>query len=364
MNSAVLLYTMRCNISCEHCSVSSHPKRTEKMPLERAVELAKGLCRLPGLEFIDISGGEPMLYKREILEIARAVKEEGKSVRIVTNGFWARTPEKAVEHLCEMRDAGVSSVGVSIDTWHLKFLDPQLVNNYVEGCRAAGLVPFLSCVIGGAEAGGGAFPESVRVLLRRYGVDEAECVHIQSWAVERAGLGVAARREFDREFGRRHILIAWQYLTGEGEARSLPVLTVPFADTPPEPCDAAGHLPTVDEAGRLYPCCSPWVSRKEHAMGVIDRDSAAGAVGGLLQDPYVRVLHTYGPKELIDVLRRRGVSFPDEHSGICNQCGILMDRLSLDELRSVSAELLNYKKCLSILGIGESPREPLKQKTV
>jgi MoaA/NifB/PqqE/SkfB family radical SAM enzyme len=71
-NAAVLLYTMRCNINCAHCSVDSHPQRDEKMDLQTAIGLVAGLADQPGIDFIDISGGEPMLFRRELLTLAKA----------------------------------------------------------------------------------------------------------------------------------------------------------------------------------------------------------------------------------------------------------------------------------------------------
>src|SRR5262245_13009048 len=142
MDTAVLLYTMNCNIDCAHCSVDSHRHRPERMTLDQARALVRGLCDVPDIKFIDITGGEPLLYPKEIKELAKLAKEQGKQVRVVSNGFWAASVERAEKVIREMRDAGVESIGISIDEWHLKHLRPAMIHNYIAGCRRGGMQPF------------------------------------------------------------------------------------------------------------------------------------------------------------------------------------------------------------------------------
>ena len=340
-NAAVLLYTMRCNINCAHCSVDSHPRRDEKMDLQTAVGLVSGLADQPGIDFIDISGGEPMLFRRELLTLARAARKAGKSLRIVSNGFWARSAQRAAAILAELRDDGVSSVGLSIDVWHLDHLDPGLVRHYLDGCRATGMQPLLSGVLGDSTLSyADPFPTQLEELLARYGLGRKDCMDVYTWAQYRARLDPADLAEFDRVSAREFVLVAWQPLTGEGRAVNLAVATKPFKDSTPEPCGAAGKLPTIDEAGRLFPCCAPWISRKSHPVATVVDGAVGASLKVLREDPLVKVIHDRGPQVLIEYLRARGTEFPEEHSGICNQCGMLLDRVEMADLREAAAQLL------------------------
>jgi hypothetical protein len=341
-NAAVLLYTMRCNIDCAHCSVDSHPRRNEKMELKAAVKLVAGLAGQPEIDFIDISGGEPMLFRKELLSLARVAKAAAKSLRIVTNGFWAKSAERATAILAELQSAGVSSVGLSIDVWHLDYLTPSLVRHYLDGCRAVGMQPLLSGVLSSSTISySDPFPTQLEALLNLYGLSREECTDVYTWAQQRARLDVLERAEFDRASAQQLVLVAWQPLTGEGRAIHLEVATKPFHRSTPERCDAAGELPTIDEAGRLFPCCAPWISRKEHSVTQVVDGAVGPALKVLREDPLIKVIHDRGPQVLIEHMRARGVNFPDEHSGICNQCGMLLDRVKMSDLRQAALQILS-----------------------
>lgn len=341
-DAAVLLLTMRCNIRCDHCSVDSHPERTEELPLQRALDLVDELCAAPWLTFIDVTGGETLLRRRDLLDIARRVKSHGKSVRVVSNGYWARSERKAVEVLRELIDAGVSSVGLSIDEWHLDHLPSDCVHHYIAAARTVGLIPLLSCVVRSPPQGAGDRAQDLLALLERYGVDRRVCLEMDRWSGIRSEMDVDARSDFDRDVAATRILVGWQLLTGEGRAAHLDLgsLEENLETAVPTPCAAAGDLPTFDEEGRLFPCCAPWCSRKQHAFERRAGEAADAAVVRMRSDPVVRVIHDRGPLVLIRKLEKRGVSFPKTHSGICNQCGMLLDRAPPDLLRDAAQDVL------------------------
>jgi hypothetical protein len=323
------------------------------MSLDQARALVRGLCDVANIEFIDITGGEPLLYPAEIKELAKLANERGKRVRVVSNGFWAASVERAEKVVHEMRYAGVQSIGISIDEWHLEHLRPELINNYVDGCRRAGMQPFVSCVVrgDGDNVSVVGLPPAVVEVLTAYGINTAECIDFRDWARQRREIGTV----FEEHCAKYRILVTWQILTGEGRARNLAIHQRSFNDTPQEPCEAAGNLPTIDEAGRLFPCCSPWVSRKEHAFAVVTGGDIGTAIAEMHDDPLVTLIRTSGPKAVIDALKRRGVVFPEQHSGICNQCGMFLDRVPLEEVRRVAAEVLAdrvHHSLLQLLGLG------------
>jgi hypothetical protein len=361
MAAAVLLFTMRCNIACAHCSVDSHPHRAGRMALDTALGMVRAFSRIPDIEFIDVSGGEPLLYRREIEALGREARRCGKSLRIVTNGFWARSREGAADVLSELHAAGIDAVAVSIDEWHLPFIQPQVIQNYVAACREVGIIPMLSLVVASPPASSRprAIPQAVVAGLAQYGLSADDCMDMYAWGEERHACPPAQRAQYDAGIAKRYVLVTWQTLTAEGRARALDVPTIRFDESAEEPCDIAGRLPTVDGDGRLFPCCSPWVNRKDHALATVSPITVAAEVQRVRNEPLIQIIHDYGPKRLIDAARARGVEFPDAHSGICNQCGLLMDRFTLSELRSLAAEVhaeVQREQYLAILGLRRRPR--------
>jgi MoaA/NifB/PqqE/SkfB family radical SAM enzyme len=77
----ILVSTFRCNAKCHMCNVWMYPtKPQEELDL-------KYYERLPNLEFLNITGGEPFL-REELEEIVAIVKPKMKRICISTNGFY------------------------------------------------------------------------------------------------------------------------------------------------------------------------------------------------------------------------------------------------------------------------------------
>ncbi|SOC03435.1 radical SAM protein [Rhodobacter maris] len=343
MSTAVLLYTMRCNIACAHCSVHSGPGRRGEMDLERARAYVDQLAAMPEIRFIDISGGEPMLHPQEVTALIEHIKRRGKSVRLTTNGFWAATPRRAEEMLRHLKAAGLDAVGLSLDKWHLDYLPASIARNYVDAARVVGFAPLVSCVVRGdcADPRAGA-PEDLRVLLDFYGLGEERATDLNDWGRYMDSLAPEARAEFLAETIRERLLVNWQYLTGEGRAAEKlhkEVVWRPLSATPEERCSVAGRMPTVDQDGRLFPCCAPWVNHPERAYA-----APPGRLGQAIHEmearPALRVIRQWGPKRLMLALIARGHSFPRDNSGICNLCGQMLATADLEELDRAAEDVL------------------------
>jgi MoaA/NifB/PqqE/SkfB family radical SAM enzyme len=91
-----------------------------------------------GVEVIVLTGGEPTLIKHEDLCLYfQFVKQETsiKIVRIVTNGHWAKTYDKAYSILKDWKDAGLDELNVSCGEFHQEFVPIQnIANAYNAGC--------------------------------------------------------------------------------------------------------------------------------------------------------------------------------------------------------------------------------------
>jgi hypothetical protein len=316
------------------------------MPLDMAKAYLRQFATLEEIDHVDLSGGEPLIHLEDVKALAREARRLGLSMRVTSNGFWARSPAKARQILCELKDAGIGAVGLSIDEWHLPFVPKTVVANYVDACRGVGLQPLLSAVVRGtpSRAARGEPPGSLTDLLVVYGIDPAQLIDSSDWEARRRALPADGRGRFDRESIDRWVLFTWQILTAEGRGRDLDPVQQPFGEGPLEPCPAAGDLPTIDPSGRLFPCCSPWTSRKDHAFGTVAERSLPHNLQRMRRSALVRLIHDSGPERLILALRAAGVQFEATHSGICNQCGQLFDRLSLAELEAAAEYLLDLDR--------------------
>jgi MoaA/NifB/PqqE/SkfB family radical SAM enzyme len=82
--SVFLFLTEQCNLTCDHCYVSSGPKRTVTMP---AGTIAKALdvFGASGADDFRLTGGEPSLHP-EFETVINDIAKRGHRVRLVSNG--------------------------------------------------------------------------------------------------------------------------------------------------------------------------------------------------------------------------------------------------------------------------------------
>ena len=91
-----------------------------------------------GTESIALTGGEPTLIKyEELCNYFRFVKQETSitNIRIVTNGHWAKSYDKAYSILKDWKDAGLDELNVSCGEFHQEFVPIENIGNaYKAGC--------------------------------------------------------------------------------------------------------------------------------------------------------------------------------------------------------------------------------------
>ena len=101
--------TRACNLKCRHCYASANnDPHEEELKTYEAEEMIDDLAKF-GVPVLLFSGGEPLLRK-DLSHLVSYATRYGIRAVISTNGTLI-TPEKAAE----LKDAGVSYVGVSLD---------------------------------------------------------------------------------------------------------------------------------------------------------------------------------------------------------------------------------------------------------
>lgn len=106
-----LQYNYICNFKCRHCSISDfqHKKNARSLTIADVRELSKQADDL-GLAHIDITGGEPLLFK-DMDQLLEAIDPSKFYIQSDTNG-WLMTDEKA-KHL---KSIGVDKIQISLDS--------------------------------------------------------------------------------------------------------------------------------------------------------------------------------------------------------------------------------------------------------
>lgn len=120
MTSVLFNFTNKCNLQCRHCYAKCGPKG-ETMGME---DIVKVLGHVPkGIEYFDISGGEPLAAKKRLMQMLGFIKEHKQEIMpdakisMLTNGFWAKK-ENAYETLKSLFEHDVSFIQISNDKFH------------------------------------------------------------------------------------------------------------------------------------------------------------------------------------------------------------------------------------------------------
>lgn len=108
------------------------------MPLEMALACIDQVEQIPTIGKVGLTGGEPFLLHPEVLEICRYASRKGLVVSCITNGYWARSEEKTLAKMRELRAAGLATLYVSSDTFHQAFVPVENVRRILRAGRKTG----------------------------------------------------------------------------------------------------------------------------------------------------------------------------------------------------------------------------------
>ena len=131
--------TYRCSAKCQHCILTSSPKKGGLMTVADARTYLSEIKRL-GLTGRDVilTGGEALLFYDRVLEIVRAAAGLGMApIRSVqSNGGWCTTDAVTRRRFTELRDAGLEGMYFSADAFHRPFVPLDRVRRGVRIAEA------------------------------------------------------------------------------------------------------------------------------------------------------------------------------------------------------------------------------------
>ncbi len=138
-------YSTRCNIKCAHCVAAEDTPNDIKMELSKAKEIILDMAAA-GVTGISFTSGEPFIYFDDLLELVTLCRKLNIYTRIVTNSYWAKSPDMAKQRLSMLKQCGLSQLRLSYSRWHQQNVPRQNVLNAARGCMITGIDYFISFV--------------------------------------------------------------------------------------------------------------------------------------------------------------------------------------------------------------------------
>jgi len=139
IKQVTVLITNRCNFKCEHCFWGNLEK--EETITKTKLKYVVQKCVENNIKHICFSGGEPVLYLDEIVEIMKLYKQKFSVISICTNGYWGND----INIFKSLHIAGINNIELSYDEYHSKFVGFEKINNIITEAKKIGIG--VQCVV-------------------------------------------------------------------------------------------------------------------------------------------------------------------------------------------------------------------------
>jgi MoaA/NifB/PqqE/SkfB family radical SAM enzyme len=149
-NTLSIYFSNKCNISCKHCGVKSGPHESGKLDINLLISQLSELVNLGKIRGLHIGGGEPYIYIQDMQRLAEFAQANGLLLAVNSNGFWARTEDKARKTL--ERTSGVTQLMLGTDSYHVGMIPLSSIQNAVRiATEKMIMVDVYICTAGGVR---------------------------------------------------------------------------------------------------------------------------------------------------------------------------------------------------------------------
>jgi hypothetical protein len=316
-----LMLTYKCTIACPHCIVKAGPHRKEEMRVENAlawIEQARAY-RNGHIEGIALTGGEPFYNQDMLAHISAYAKTLGFIVSVVTNAYWASTPESACETL--ERLPAIRLLAISTDVYHQRFIPIEFVKNAIYAAQRLG---------------------------RRYNI--AVCTNDETDPGYLATIDELTRiGEADR------IRLSITFPTGRAQRKAHPLQYQLSNEPTVAACSMAGS-PIIFPDGKVLACIGPLFSLPhQHPMllGNAQAEPLAQIFDRAEINPLLHLIRIWGPHKLISLLKQNGYGdlLPSGYIVNCT-CDVCFKLLSDQRIIAALERILDCDSMRHLLAYG------------
>ena len=135
ISRVVFSVTYDCPISCKYCVTESGPWNGPALDAPFMSSVIDQALEMGSLISVVFTGGEPLLKRHDVKAAISHAHQHRLWTRIVTNSFWATTPDIALHTLSELKLAGLSEINFSCDDLHQEHIPLERVRNAYHAAR-------------------------------------------------------------------------------------------------------------------------------------------------------------------------------------------------------------------------------------
>ena len=200
LDSGGLITNYYCTSRCRHCLYGCSPgwekNYIDRETAEKSLVAVKSL----GCHAIHVGGGEPFLNLKGLYMVVETAHNLGVHIEYVeTNSSWYRDRNSACEILTSLRNAGLSTLLISISPFHNEHIPFCKVKGILEACRTVGMnvFPWISDFYHEIDAFDDKTTHSMDKYVEQYGRNYVRRLPSRYWI----HFGGRALHTFSRVFG-------------------------------------------------------------------------------------------------------------------------------------------------------------------
>jgi organic radical activating enzyme len=132
--------TTKCNSQCTYCQADAGPWRNEVMDVKDSWDYLAEAVKAADLKSFMVFGGEPMLYPTRAIAIFKKAQQLNiPRIDMLTNGTWGKDKEKAETLARKLKNAGLNTLGISVDAFHLEHIPLEYPRNAAKASLKAAI---------------------------------------------------------------------------------------------------------------------------------------------------------------------------------------------------------------------------------
>ena len=118
-----LLTTSKCTAACKDCCFACNPRNKDRLTLEEMKDyIEQSVEAYSSIKVLVLTGGECFTLGKDLDKIIKYGADKGLVVRVVTNGYWAKSFKKAYLKLEKLKKMGLKEFNISTGDAHQEFV--------------------------------------------------------------------------------------------------------------------------------------------------------------------------------------------------------------------------------------------------
>lgn len=295
----VFSYTLKCDCLCAHCCLDCSPQRWEKIGYNLARNYIKELAK-NNIRYIAFTGGEPLLFLKELYGLMGLANNFGIKSIIVTNAKWAKSENIANKRASNLAKLGLREIQISTDRFHLQCVPFENVINAIKAFKRFNVK--VTILI--ARINKDSIADKLKNKLKKYGVRVIEQAIVP--------------------FSKRSYSLLKEY----------PFSTIKLSKMKEIGCRST-LSPTIASNQKMYICCSADFNFIKEFSPLILGDLKKNNLSKLIKEAQVNriidVLYLWGPKGLFNLIKKKikNKKIKRKYNGYCDLCYTLLNNKNI-----------------------------------